>query len=84
MKTKKVGWTKEGKMVRVLGFVDKRWKPKRKSPLEVQIEREDMAYWCDKEEKPLEYVYKPNEFHLTETAKHVFGSAVHLFNSMMP
>jgi hypothetical protein len=45
--------------MQTIGYVDRRWKPKRKSPLEVQIEREDMVYWAEKEVEVLEYDYTP-------------------------
>jgi len=67
---------------KVIGFVDTRWKPKRKSPLEVQIEREDAEYWANKEDEVLEYDYRPQKLILTEAAKHVFARSIHFISSL--
>jgi len=68
--------------MKTIGYVDKRWKPKRKSPLEVQIEREDMVYWADKEDVMVEYDYRPTTLQLSETAKHVFAKSIHFISSL--
>lgn len=61
----------------VIGWCDTKWKPPRKSKLELEIEREDLLYWSRKEVEPLEYRYKASAFHLTDTAKEAFSKGIY-------
>lgn len=70
------------RIMKTIGYVDTKWKPPRKSKLELQIEREDAEYWASKEDEVPEYNYTPSKFELTETAKHVFGSTVHFIKQL--
>lgn len=49
-----------------------------------RVEKEDIYQWAMRPTPPLVNNYKPQRFELTETAKHVFGSAVHLVNIVNP
>lgn len=57
-----------------LGYADPRWSLK--VAVQKQIEIEDRIAWARRKEVEKEYIYKPSEFHLTETAKYVFGKGI--------
>lgn len=63
-----------------IGWTDPKWSPK--TALQLEIEREDLLAWANRKVEPLKYEYKPAEFHLTETAKYVFGSVIHFISSL--
>lgn len=47
-----------------------------------RVQKEDWYQWAQKPDEPLVNNYKPSEFHLSETAKHVFGSAIEFISSI--
>jgi hypothetical protein len=44
--------------------------------------KEDWYDWAQRPSEKVEYNYKPAKFELSETAKHVFGSAIHFISSL--